>query len=77
VPTPITDPGFLLKVATPTFVMTPGVYTYTFNATVNVLTVGATIHYTQNGADPTETDPVVASGSSVPVAFSQALKARA
>jgi hypothetical protein len=40
-------------------------------------TPGAVIHYTTNGADPTENDPVVASGSPVTVDHSLTLKARA
>ena len=40
-------------------------------------TPNAVIHYTTNGADPTESDPIVASGSAVLVDHSLTLKARA
>ena len=36
-----------------------------------------TIHYTLNGVDPTESDPVVASGSSVTIDYSATLKVKA
>jgi alpha-tubulin suppressor-like RCC1 family protein len=45
--------------------------------TVTVLTAGATIRYTTNGADPTPSDPQVASGGTVAVDRSLTLKARA
>jgi alpha-tubulin suppressor-like RCC1 family protein len=40
-------------------------------------TPGAVIHYTTNGADPVESDSVIASGSSVTISQSLTLKARA
>jgi len=40
-------------------------------------TAGAVIHYTLNGQDPTESDPVIASGSSITVNENLTLKARA
>jgi alpha-tubulin suppressor-like RCC1 family protein len=40
-------------------------------------TPGSVIHFTTNGADPTETDPVVTSGGTVAVNNSLTLKARA
>jgi hypothetical protein len=40
-------------------------------------TAGATIHYTTNGVDPTESDPVLAAGSTVLVDHGLTLKARA
>jgi alpha-tubulin suppressor-like RCC1 family protein len=40
-------------------------------------TPGAVIHYTTNGADPTENDPVVVSGTAVAVDHSLTLKAKA
>jgi hypothetical protein len=40
-------------------------------------TPGAVIRYTTNGADPTESDPVLASGSAVTVDHTLTLKARA
>ena len=40
-------------------------------------TPGAVIHFTTDGSDPTESDPIISSGSSVPVDHSLTLKARA
>jgi hypothetical protein len=40
-------------------------------------TPGAVIHYTTNGSDPTESDPVVISGTAVSVDHSLTLKAKA
>jgi alpha-tubulin suppressor-like RCC1 family protein len=40
-------------------------------------TPGSVIHYTTNGSDPTESDPVISSGSTVLVDHSLTLKARA
>jgi hypothetical protein len=54
-----------------------GDYASAQNVTVQCLTSGAVIHYTTNGIDPTEADPVVASGNSVVVNQSLTLKARA
>jgi len=45
--------------------------------TVSVGTSGATIHYTTNGMDPTESDPVVESGGSVQLTQSVRFKAGA
>ncbi|MDP2389883.1 MAG: chitobiase/beta-hexosaminidase C-terminal domain-containing protein, partial [Acidobacteriota bacterium] len=44
---------------------------------VTVDTAGATIRYTQNGDEPTETDATVASGGSISVTSSQTLRAKA
>lgn len=77
VPSPISDTGYAWRVATPTFNIASGTYTIDKTVVVTVDTSGATIRYTQNGADPTETDPTVASGGSVSVTSSQTLKARA
>ena len=45
--------------------------------TVSCLTTGAVIHYTSNGIDPTESDPAVAAGGSIPVTFRTVYKIRA
>jgi hypothetical protein len=65
-----------LKVAKPIFSVPEGT---TFPTQVRIVcgTPEAVIHYTTNGLDPTESDPVVASGSSVLVDHSLTLKARA
>jgi alpha-tubulin suppressor-like RCC1 family protein len=76
-PDTISGPNYTWKVGTPTF--NPSTNTYTVEKTVAVseATPGATIHYTLTGADPTESDPVVASGGTVQIDQSYTLKARA
>jgi len=64
-------------VATPTFDPDAGYYADPVNVTVGCGTPGATIHYTTNGADPTESDPTITSGLSLPVDESMVRKARA
>ena len=44
---------------------------------VECATPGATIHYTTNDVDPTQTDPTVASGSNVTISGQATLKAKA
>jgi Chitobiase/beta-hexosaminidase C-terminal domain len=65
------------RVATPTFSVGGGEYTTVIMVVVRVSTPGATIHFTQNGSDPTEFDPVIVSGSRIAINTSQTLKARA
>ena len=69
--------GFSWTVGTP--ILTPGAGSYTAQQSVVVTcaTSGATIHYTTNGADPTEADPTVASGGTVVVSQGLTLKAKA
>jgi len=76
-PTRISDPSFAWKVGTPVFSIPAGTYTANQTVVVTCATTGATIHYTTNGVDPTEADPVVASGGSVLVDKSLTLKAKA
>ncbi|MDE3155355.1 MAG: chitobiase/beta-hexosaminidase C-terminal domain-containing protein [Acidobacteriota bacterium] len=76
-PTQISDPGFAWRVATPNFSLAAGSYTTTLNITVTCATAGATIHYTTDGVDPTESDPTVASGGTVVITETTTLKARA
>ena len=66
-----------VQVATPQFSPAGGTFTGSVAVTVTCATSGATIHYTTNGADPTESDDVVASGGQVTVSKSATLKARA
>ena len=66
-------------VATPTFSPDGGGYSSGQNVTITCATDGATIHYTTNGLNPIESDPVIVSGGSVAVSVNPAttLKARA
>lgn len=77
VPEPISAANYEWRVATPAFSVAPGVYTTDRTVVVTVATPGSTIHYTQSGLDPTESDPVVASGGSVLVDRLQTLRATA
>jgi chitinase len=77
IPTAISDSGFDWKVSTPTFNVAAGLYNVNKTVTIAITTAGATIRYTQNGNEPTESDSSIASGSSVTVSTSQTLKAKA
>jgi len=63
--------------ATPTFDPDGGISNQTIYVTISCATPGATIHYTTNGLDPTENDPVIASGWYIPINSTLTLKARA
>jgi alpha-tubulin suppressor-like RCC1 family protein len=76
-PVRVADPGLAWVVATPALSIPPGTYQNSQTVVVSCSTVGATIHYTTSGADPTGSDPVVASGGIVTVDQSMTLKARA
>jgi alpha-tubulin suppressor-like RCC1 family protein len=64
-------------VATPVLGPGSGVYTAAPSVVVTVATPGATIRYTTNGAEPTPSDPSIASGASLLVDRSQTVKAKA
>lgn len=75
--TPEVSYGFSGRVATPTFSVASGTYTSDFNVVVSNATDGSTMRYTQNGSEPTASDPTVASGSSIAIGQSQTLKVTA
>jgi len=62
-------------VATPQFSPAPGSYTSAQNVTITCATAGATIRYTTNGSDPTESS--TAYSSPVPISTTTTLKAKA
>lgn len=66
------------SVALPAFTPDGGAYASSQTVTVTCGTPDAVIHYTTSGADPTESDPVIASGATitVPVSPATTLKAR-
>jgi hypothetical protein len=68
---------YTLQVATPAFSAGGGTYNNELNVVITCTTAGATIHYTTNGVDPMESDPVIASGGTVLVDHSLTLKAKA
>ena len=76
-PVKVSEAAYDWKVGTPTFSIPSGSYTAVQNVVVASATSGATIHYTTNGANPTESDATVASGSPVVVNQSLTLKAKA
>ena len=63
-PTAISDAGYDWNVSTPTLSVDSGIYTTNRTVTIAIVTAGATIRYTQNGNEPTESDSTIASGSS-------------
>ncbi|MFH1942624.1 MAG: chitobiase/beta-hexosaminidase C-terminal domain-containing protein [bacterium] len=67
--------GIQPKVATSTLNPPSGTYTTTQNVIISCATIGATIRYTTNGADPTESDPTYT--APVPISSTTTLKARA
>jgi len=76
-PTAISGAGYDWMVATPTISLASGTYTINKTATIAVVTSGATIRYTQNGVEPTESDATIASGSSLTISESQTLYVKA
>jgi len=77
--TPTRIVNFLLaaRVAMPIFSPQGGNYQQAQSVVVSCVTYGASIHYTTNGNLPTEADPVVISGSSLNIAVTTILRARA
>ncbi len=66
------------NVAAPVFNPDGGAHTgSSVNVTVSCATAGATIRYTTNGSEPTESSPAVASGGTVSVPVPGTLKAKA
>jgi len=69
----VTDP----VVATPVLSLETGRYPSRRTVRITASTAGSVIHYTTNGADPTETDPIVPPDGAVVIDHSLSLKARA
>jgi alpha-tubulin suppressor-like RCC1 family protein len=76
-PVAIGAAGGAWNVAAPTLSYASGTYAYELDVVVSCGTPGATIRYTLTGSDPTEADPVVASGGIVHVGVGATLEARA
>ncbi|MEN6308004.1 MAG: chitobiase/beta-hexosaminidase C-terminal domain-containing protein, partial [Anaerohalosphaeraceae bacterium] len=76
-PSDIISATYKIMVAAPSISVGSGTYTIEQTPVISCATPGATIHYTTNGNEPTENDPVIASDSSVSINCSQTLKARA
>ena len=67
----------LQSVSAPSFNPPDGTYNHAVDVTITCATPGATIHYTTNSNEPTESDPVIASGASVHLNAFTFLTARA
>jgi M6 family metalloprotease-like protein len=67
----------ITSVAQPTFTPVGGAYGAPQAVTISCATPGAEIHYTTNGNDPAESDPVINSGDSISVDHPMTLKAKA
>jgi len=76
-PTEVSDVGYDWRVSTPTISVASGSYSTDRTVTLAITTSGATIRYTRNGSEPTESDATVASGSSITVSYSQTLTVKA
>jgi predicted outer membrane repeat protein len=76
-PSTVRSGTYAVVVARPAMNPDGGSYNVEKNVVVTCSTPGSTIHYTTNGLDPTESDPVVISGQSVYVDRSLTLKAKA
>jgi hypothetical protein len=66
-----------LPVETPAFSPDGGAYRTGQTVTITCGTVGAAIHYTTNGVDPTESDLIIASGDTVSVSVNPATTLKA
>jgi alpha-tubulin suppressor-like RCC1 family protein len=66
-----------MAVAAPQFSVAGGVYSAPQTIAITSTTPGAAVHYTTNGIDPTEADPILAPGSTLALAQNATLKARA
>jgi alpha-tubulin suppressor-like RCC1 family protein len=68
---------YRLHVATPSVLPVGDTYAGPQTVTVAVMTAGATIHYTLNGAEPTDADPGLTSGQTLDVGASATLRVKA
>ena len=77
-PVDISEADFAWRVGRPTFTPMPS-SSHTANVTVTIasITPGATIRYTTNGAEPSTSDTVIASGSSLTLTAFTPLRAKA
>lgn len=75
-PQAISDASFTWSTPAPSFSPGGGTYSGTISVTLFSPVSAVTIHYTTNGIDPTETDPVIAAGIPISVSQSTTLKAR-
>jgi hypothetical protein len=69
--------NFTVVVARPSFSPGGGTYNVEQNVIITCATLDAAIHYTTNGVEPTQNDPVITSGDSIYIDRSLTLKANA
>ena len=67
----------LITVNSPLISPGGGKFFNSVNVTITSATPGATIHYTTNSSEPTENDPVIASGGTLQITTTTVLRARA
>jgi alpha-tubulin suppressor-like RCC1 family protein len=73
-PSSVTTGVYTLKVATPVLNPAGGSFSGPTNVTVSSTSPGVTLRYSLTGAEPTTSDPTVASGAQVTVSSSTSLK---
>ena len=76
-PSPISGPDLSWGVAAPTFTPAAGTYSTELSVVATSATPGATIRYTANGVEPTESDPIASPASPIAVTQLTTVKARA
>jgi alpha-tubulin suppressor-like RCC1 family protein len=67
----------LITVNSPVINPSSGKFFNSINVTITSVTPGATIHYTTNSTEPTENDPMIASGGTLQITTNTVLRARA
>jgi alpha-tubulin suppressor-like RCC1 family protein len=77
VPTAVSGPDMLWRVLTPTLNPGTGLSSAAFSVTVTSTDPDAVLHYTKNGVEPTESDPVVVSTGTISIPESLTLKVKA
>ena len=76
-PAQVSGGGSDWRVATPTLSVASGAYENNVTVVVANTTADSIMRYTQNGNEPTESDPTISSGSTIIIDRSQTLKLRA
>jgi alpha-tubulin suppressor-like RCC1 family protein len=75
-PSPVSSSAYVIRAAPPVLSRPSGTYPPGSTVTVTAASAGSVLHYTTNGADPVEADPVVPSGGSIALgAFTLKVKA--
>jgi len=64
-------------IATPLFSLSSGFYRGEQETSITTDTHGAVLHYTLDGSDPTENDPILAANETLPVTTRRVIRARA